>query len=177
MIFISYIGVDYYKNIFDWDFLGRYFLSMFLQTVVFFSLNLMLHHKLVPDVLQRKFEVSLLWERVKKNHLDFWKIIFWFWKDHLDCWNWRRRRCTRTAARRARRHGGFASFNEINQSQSWSVLGAVENERFMIYSFGNGRFTKEPQDWPWITCRWVYAKGSASDCSASTVPENRPRSK
>ena len=60
MIFISYIGVDYYKNIFDWDFLGRYFLSMFLQTVVFFSLNLMLHHKLVPDVLQRKFEVSLL---------------------------------------------------------------------------------------------------------------------
>jgi len=46
-------GIDYYRSIFEWNYLGRNLLCMTIQAVVFFTFNLLLHYQLFPKYLQR----------------------------------------------------------------------------------------------------------------------------
>ena len=53
----TYQGLDNNKNLADWDYLGRNITCMFLQSIIFFSFNLMLHYQILPDFIQRRFQV------------------------------------------------------------------------------------------------------------------------
>nr|QST14975.1 ABCA1-1 protein [Diaphanosoma celebensis] len=43
------IGVNYERNLFEWDYLGQYMASMIIQGIVFFTFNLLLHYKTFPQ--------------------------------------------------------------------------------------------------------------------------------
>ena len=52
--------MTYVVNLFDWDVLGRYIVSMILQSIVFFTFNLTLHYQVFPAFFRRKFQVRIL---------------------------------------------------------------------------------------------------------------------
>ena len=53
LFFFTHSGIDYYRSIFEWNYLGRNLLCMTIQAVVFFTFNLLLHYQLFPKYLQR----------------------------------------------------------------------------------------------------------------------------
>ncbi|XP_046463654.1 ATP-binding cassette sub-family A member 7-like isoform X2 [Daphnia pulex] len=57
---LELLGLDYPRNIFEWDYLGRYFLSMVLQAVVFFSFTVLLHYQVLPESVVRYFQRTQL---------------------------------------------------------------------------------------------------------------------
>ncbi|KAK4029566.1 hypothetical protein OUZ56_022545 [Daphnia magna] len=54
------IGVVYERNIFEWDYLGRYFVCFILQAIVFFAFNLMLHYPFFPKLIARYYQKKSL---------------------------------------------------------------------------------------------------------------------
>jgi len=51
-------GVVYERNIFEWNYLGRYFVSFILQAIIFFGFNLMLHYPFFPKLIARYNKVG-----------------------------------------------------------------------------------------------------------------------
>jgi len=48
-MFNLFSGLEYRRDLFEWDYLGRYVVSMIIQAIVFFSFNLLVHYKTLPQ--------------------------------------------------------------------------------------------------------------------------------
>ncbi|XP_059350163.1 phospholipid-transporting ATPase ABCA1-like [Daphnia carinata] len=57
---LALLGVNYQRNIFEWDYLGRYFLSMVVQATLFFTFTVMLHYQVLPERVVRYFQTVQL---------------------------------------------------------------------------------------------------------------------
>ena len=68
-------GYDYQRNIFEWDYLGRYFVSMIIQAIVFFSFTVMLHYQVLPERVVRFFQVKLKITPINSNTYYFFHYI------------------------------------------------------------------------------------------------------
>ncbi|EFX66093.1 hypothetical protein DAPPUDRAFT_65035, partial [Daphnia pulex] len=60
---------------FEWDYLGRYFLSMVVQAIVFFSFTVLLHYQVLPESVgaRKESEHLKLFARlrgVSQKHMD-----------------------------------------------------------------------------------------------------------
>lgn len=59
ILLTSWKGLDYQRSIFEWDFLGRYFVAMIIQAIVFFTFTIALHYQVLQSITHY-FQVSFL---------------------------------------------------------------------------------------------------------------------
>lgn len=127
-------GLDYQRNIFEWDYLGRYFLSMIVQAVVFFSFTVLLHYQVLPERVVRYFQVLTF--NFFYHHLKMCWFSPFFMNIHLFCFDlltenttsttihWRWRCCSWTRARWADRWwvNWWTTLTTTYKSETFSLL-------------------------------------------------------
>ncbi len=62
-IYHEWLGIVYERNIFEWDYLGRYLVCMIIQAIIFFGFNLALHYPFFPKLMAR-YQVNTCFQRI-----------------------------------------------------------------------------------------------------------------